>query len=109
MPAAALSRALTHVTGRATKELILDRVMLEAARLLRFTDLSVQEVAQRTGYADPLYFSRAFKRQRGRRQWPIASAPAADCARSPCIRERFAIAARRARRDPRWHDYPGLP
>src|SRR6185312_6816197 len=32
VPAAALSRALSHVTGRATKELITDRVMLEAAR-----------------------------------------------------------------------------
>ena len=63
VPAAALSRALAHVTGRATKDLILDRVMLEAARLLRFTDLSVGEVSHRVGYDDPLYFSRAFKRR----------------------------------------------
>jgi AraC family transcriptional activator of pobA len=65
VPAAALSRALTHVTGRSTKELVTDRVMLEAARLLRFTDLTVQEVAHRTGFRDPLYFSRAFKRHHG--------------------------------------------
>ena len=65
VPAAALSRALTHVTGRSTKELVTDRVMLEAARLLRFTDLSVQEVSHRTGFRDPLYFSRAFKRHHG--------------------------------------------
>ena len=39
--------------------------MLEAARLLRFTDLTVGEVAHRAGYADPLYFSRAFKRHAG--------------------------------------------
>jgi AraC-like DNA-binding protein len=51
------------VTGRATKDLITERVMLEAARLLRFTDLSVSEVAHRAGFADPLYFSRAFKRR----------------------------------------------
>ncbi len=63
VPPAALSRALTHVTGRATKDLILDRVMLEAARLLRFTDLTVGEIAHRVGYGDPLYFSRAFKRR----------------------------------------------
>ena len=37
--------------------------MLEAARLLRFTDLTVGEVAARVGYDDPLYFSRAFKRR----------------------------------------------
>jgi AraC family transcriptional regulator, transcriptional activator of pobA len=60
---AALSRALAHVTGRATKDLITERVMLEAARLLRFTDLSVSEVADRAGFGDPLYFSRAFKRR----------------------------------------------
>ena len=63
VPPAALSRALSQVTGRATKDLILDRVMLEAARLLRFTDLTVGEVARRVGYEDPLYFSRAFKRR----------------------------------------------
>jgi AraC family transcriptional regulator, transcriptional activator of pobA len=65
VPAAALSRALSQVTGRSTKELVTDRVMLEAARLLRFTDLTVQEVGHRTGFRDPLYFSRAFKRHQG--------------------------------------------
>ena len=65
VPPAALSRALSEVTGRSTKELITDRVMLEAARLLRFTDLTVAEVAHRAGFSDPLYFSRAFKRHAG--------------------------------------------
>jgi AraC family transcriptional activator of pobA len=65
VPPAALSRALAHVTGRTTKALITDRVMLEAARLLRFTDLTVGEVAFRAGFADQLYFSRAFKRRFG--------------------------------------------
>ena len=65
VPPAALSRALAEVTGRTTKELVTGRVMLEAARLLRFTGLSVGEVAQRSGFADPLYFSRAFKRHTG--------------------------------------------
>jgi len=65
VPQTALSRALTQMTGRGTKELITDRVMLEAARLLRFTDLTVQEVARRVGFDDPLYFSRAFKRRYG--------------------------------------------
>jgi AraC family transcriptional activator of pobA len=65
VPPAALSRALTQVTGRGTKEWVLDRVMLEAARLLRFTDMNVQQVALQVGYDDPLYFSRAFKRHFG--------------------------------------------
>ena len=39
--------------------------MLEAARLLRFTDLTIGEVAFRTGFDDQLYYSRAFKRRYG--------------------------------------------
>jgi AraC family transcriptional regulator, transcriptional activator of pobA len=65
VPQAALAKALTHVTGRGTKELIIDRRMLEAARLLRFSDLTVGEVAYRSGFSDQLYFSRAFKRHYG--------------------------------------------
>ena len=65
VPPAALSRALSGITGRSTKELVTDRVMLEAARLLRFTDATVGEVARAVGFTDPLYFSRAFKRHAG--------------------------------------------
>jgi len=65
VPAPALSRALAQATGQTTKELITDRVMVEAARMLRFTDLAVGQVAAQTGFDDPLYFSRAFKRHRG--------------------------------------------
>ena len=64
-PAPALSKALSQATGKTTKELILDRVMTEASRQLRFTDLTVGEVAHRAGFSDPLYFSRAFKRHTG--------------------------------------------
>ncbi|HYI17616.1 MAG TPA: AraC family transcriptional regulator [Solirubrobacteraceae bacterium] len=65
LPGAALARALQRVTGRTTKELVLDRVMLEAARLLRFSDLTVGQVAHRAGFDDQPYFSRAFKRHWG--------------------------------------------
>ena len=65
VPPAALSRALASVTGQATKELVTDRVMLEAGRLLRFTDLTIGEIAFQVGFHDPLYFSRAFKRANG--------------------------------------------
>jgi AraC family transcriptional activator of pobA len=60
-----LSRTLTRLTGRTTKQLILERVLLEAARLLRFSDLSVKEIAARLGFGDQFAFSHAFKRQRG--------------------------------------------
>jgi AraC family transcriptional regulator, transcriptional activator of pobA len=65
VPATTLAHALHAITGHTTKELILDRVMLEAARLLRFTDLAISQIAYRCGYNDPLYFSRAFKRHQG--------------------------------------------
>jgi AraC family transcriptional regulator, transcriptional activator of pobA len=65
VPPAALSRSLTRATGSSTKELVTDRVMVEAARLLRFSDLTAQQIAQRVGFSDPLYFSRAFKRHHG--------------------------------------------
>jgi AraC family transcriptional activator of pobA len=65
VPPKALARALSELTGRSTKELILDRVMLEAARLLRYTDLTIGQVAAQMGYRDQLYFSRAFSRHHG--------------------------------------------
>jgi AraC family transcriptional activator of pobA len=65
VPGAALSRALSEATGRTTKQLVTDRALLEAARLLRFTGLTVGEIAFRVGYEDQLYFSRAFKRRYG--------------------------------------------
>lgn len=60
-----LWRALSRVTDNSTRGLITERVMLEAARLLRFTEMSVSEIASRVGFNDRLYFSRAFKRQYG--------------------------------------------
>jgi AraC family transcriptional activator of pobA len=60
-----LAAILTRLTGRSTKRMITDRLMIEVSRLLRFTDLTVQQVAQRVGYDDPLYLSRAFKAHTG--------------------------------------------
>ena len=60
-----LSRVLTKLTGQTTKQLILDRVILEAVRLLRFSDLTIKEIAARLGFSDQFVFSKAFKRQRG--------------------------------------------
>jgi AraC family transcriptional regulator, transcriptional activator of pobA len=60
-----LSRTLMRLSGRTTKQLILDRVLLEGARLLRFSDLSIKEIAARLGFIDQFAFSKAFKRQRG--------------------------------------------
>ena len=60
-----LARALSDSTGRPTKALITDRVMLEASRLLRFTDLRIGEIASRVGLRNQFYFSRAFTQRYG--------------------------------------------
>jgi AraC family transcriptional regulator, transcriptional activator of pobA len=65
VPQSALSKSLVQATGRTTKEQITDRRLLEAARLLRFTTLTVGEIAYRAGYSDQMYFSRAFRRRYG--------------------------------------------
>jgi len=65
VPSRALARSLTRVTGRTTKELVIDRVMVEAARLLRFTDLTSGQIAHEVGFSDALYFSRACRRHFG--------------------------------------------
>jgi AraC family transcriptional regulator, transcriptional activator of pobA len=44
------------------KQLILDRRLLEAKRLLKFTIRSSEDIAAELGFKDPAYFSRAFKR-----------------------------------------------
>ena len=75
VPQAALSRALSRVTGRTTKELITDRRMLEAARLLRFSEMAVGEIAFRAGYTDQLYFSRVFRKRVGVSPTEVRRAP----------------------------------
>jgi AraC family transcriptional regulator, transcriptional activator of pobA len=42
-------------------EIIQERIMLEARRLLRYTDKSIKEVAYQVGYEDLQSFSRAFR------------------------------------------------
>ncbi|MCP2014752.1 AraC family transcriptional activator of pobA [Deinococcus sp. HSC-46F16] len=61
-----LSRVTHSALGKPAKEVIQDRRVLEARRLLGFTGLSVKEIAARLGYADPFHFSRAFKAATGR-------------------------------------------
>ncbi len=55
-----LSRVCRQVSGRAALDLIKDRRHFEARRLLRDSDLKVADIARRTGFASPAYFTRAF-------------------------------------------------
>ncbi len=58
-------RLFARHTGESIQSWIRQVRLHEAAALLRTTGLRVSEVAQLVGYADPLYFSRAFRRAYG--------------------------------------------
>lgn len=60
-----LSHTVKSLTGKTAKELIQDRLTLEAKRLLFHTDLTIKEIAYRLGYEEPLHFSSFFKKQAG--------------------------------------------
>lgn len=57
-----LGQATTKVLGKAPKEIINDRILLEAKRLLVHTNLSIKEIGQELGFEDPAYFVRYFKK-----------------------------------------------
>lgn len=57
-----LTTAVRRKTARTVGEWITERRMAEARRLLVQTDLAVNEVGRRTGYVDPAYFVRSFRR-----------------------------------------------
>ncbi|QWX83529.1 helix-turn-helix domain-containing protein [Cellulophaga sp. HaHaR_3_176] len=63
------SKTLTAITkqlvSKVPSELIKERVMLEAKRLLKFTSLHINEVAFRLGFEDDSYFVKYFKRNMG--------------------------------------------
>jgi AraC family transcriptional regulator, transcriptional activator of pobA len=60
-----LSSIVSRYSGRSTKQAIDERLVLEAKRLLTFTDLSIKELADRLGYSDQFHLSRTFKRITG--------------------------------------------
>jgi AraC family transcriptional regulator, transcriptional activator of pobA len=57
---------LTHGhTGKSTKQVIDERVILEQKRLLVHTELSVKELAARTGFAEPTNLVKFFRHHTG--------------------------------------------
>lgn len=57
-----LGQATAKVLGKSPKEIINDRILLEAKRLLVYTNLSIKEIGQELGFEDPAYFVRYFKK-----------------------------------------------
>ncbi len=71
--AGALGVTPTHLTrcckvacGKPAKDLLQDRVIFEARRLLSETDLAVGRIGESLGFASPAYFTRAFHARTGR-------------------------------------------
>lgn len=60
-----LTRVCKITTGRSAKELLSDRLIFEARRLLLETKLPVQDVAAGLGFGSPAYFTRAFQHHTG--------------------------------------------
>ena len=53
-------------SGLSPKKYLIQRLMLEAQRILFYERSSVKELAYELGFADPDYFSRLFKKQTGK-------------------------------------------
>lgn len=60
-----LSKIVKKYLGTPSQEYILDKLLLEAKRLLVFTNLSSKEIAYHIHMEDPSYFGRIFKRKTG--------------------------------------------
>ncbi|WJV44318.1 helix-turn-helix transcriptional regulator [Streptomyces flavofungini] len=60
-----LNEAVKAAMGRTPGELLRQARVHEAKRLLACTDLTVRQVANRVGFADPAYFCRFFRRETG--------------------------------------------
>lgn len=61
-----LSRICKETTGRPAHALLTERIMTEARRLLRDTDMPAREVAEHLGFSSAAYFTRAFQQATGR-------------------------------------------
>jgi AraC-like DNA-binding protein len=60
-----LTRACLALTGRTAKQVVDDRVALQARRLLACTAMSVAEVGRHLGFPEPTNFGRFFHREVG--------------------------------------------
>ncbi len=60
-----LIETVKRVMGQPAGKIIHERLLLEARRLLRYSDLPVAEIAAYLNFEDPSYFSRFFKKHTG--------------------------------------------
>jgi AraC family transcriptional activator of pobA len=60
-----LNETVRQITGFTAKDLIKERIILEAKRLLSHTELNITEIALRLNFEDQSYFSRFYKKNTG--------------------------------------------
>jgi AraC-like DNA-binding protein len=60
-----LNEIIKSETGTSAKEFILNRLILEAKRLARYSEMTAKEIAFALGYEDGAQFSKFFKKQTG--------------------------------------------
>lgn len=60
-----LNNVVKSNIGKTAKEMIMQRIILEAKRLGLHTSLTNKEIAYRLGYDDPSHFSKIFKKEAG--------------------------------------------
>lgn len=60
-----LTHKFKHLNLDSPNQLIINRILLEAKRLLFYTDKPVKEIAYHLGYEDPAYFNRLFTNKVG--------------------------------------------
>lgn len=60
-----LTHKFKHLNLESPNQFIINRILLEAKRLLFYTDKPVKEIAYDLGYEDPAYFNRLFTNKTG--------------------------------------------
>ncbi|WP_374461465.1 helix-turn-helix domain-containing protein [Chryseobacterium taeanense] len=60
-----LNEIVKEITGFSASHWIHEEIILEAQRLLYYTDLDIKQIAYQLGYDDHAYFSRFFKKNTG--------------------------------------------
>ena len=61
-----LNTVFGHLTGQSIHRYVMDKKLSVARDLLRDGDLQIKQIAYEVGFTDPLYFSRAFRKQFGK-------------------------------------------
>ena len=61
-----LNRICKTCLNKTASQLILERIVLEAKRMLAFAEFSVSQIADELGYSNSSYFIRLFKKKTGK-------------------------------------------